>query len=116
MKNISSEVFNRLMENISFENTGFEEIVSADSYYNEFQASFHIDFDQSENLIIDDFGYKSSKGWVQLEPTAEQLKVMTSLISNRADELHKQAENARYDIGGAFTDEDYAHFSSLIYS
>ena len=59
-----------------------------------YQSGYEINFyglaENGYELIVEDFGRNSKKGWEQYEPTTMQLKVMKDLLKREVDTVYRE--------------------------
>lgn len=80
MKTIPDEIFDKLIENITNENSVSYHLVLESKYAN-YEIGFFASEDDNYQLQYDDFGRMRKNKWEQLEPTERQIKIIQHLMN-----------------------------------
>jgi hypothetical protein len=92
MKNLSNDIFIKLMESLKCTSGDELDTVGFESCHGSYSMNFHGEMKNGHHLVVEDFGRMSVGKWVQMETTEGQRLKMQNAILNKVEEITETRE------------------------
>ena len=81
---MKTETYNKIIEKIKCDEST-KQLIGFNGSLGSYEINFYAEQENGYKLQVDSFGYKSKSGWIQQEPTTEQIELMEKKIQNAVD-------------------------------
>lgn len=94
---MNTTTFNQLVKNISCDTGDDLSVIGFVAKHENYEINFYGNEDEGFVLRVEDFGFTENGVWNQLNPTDEQMSVMTKILSDKKEELFENVVEDEFE-------------------